>query len=271
MKKSLDFVSGEFSGKMIRLCRSWSWVLDSFSPDWEKLSRTELLQENGPSEMIWSTKQKFVLKVHTPENRVVAYKTYRYIKHPRSYIFRPSPTGLEALNYAALQKMGLPMAKLLAVGETRKFCFVKTAFLITEFVASSLDGTAFLPGKEYALNRAYLEEFCTKNLAYLALLHDHGVIHNGSAPYNMLWKEKCAADRKEGDCLDVIWIDVATCRRVPAGKGFIRKAGQDLAKFLIPFAFSKDELLSWVNFYCSKVHYAEKESLAGILSGALKQ
>ena len=262
-------VSGVFSEKMIRLSRSWSWIHDSFASDWEKLSRSDLLLEKGPSGMIWSTKQKFVLKVHTPEGRVTAYKSYRYIKHPQAYLFRASPTGLEEVNYAALQQMGFPMAKLLAVGETRNFFVIKTAFLVTEFVESSLDGTAFLPGKEYAWSRAYLEEFCTKNLALLAKLHNHGMIHNGAAPYNMLWKEKIPARQKEGDSLEITWIDVATCRKCVPGKRFIRKAAGDLEKFLTPFAFSREETSEWIRLYCSGVDYAEKEALCKTLSAML--
>lgn len=252
---------------MIRLRCSWSWVQESFASDLEKIFQSDLLLENGPSERIWSTKQKFVLKVHTPEGRVAAYKTYRYIKHPRAHIFRASPTGLEAVNYAMLEEMSLPMAKLLAVGETRKFFLIKTAYLITEFVEGSRDGTAFLTNGAFAENEAYKKEFCLKNLSYLAKLHDHGVIHNGTAPYNMLWKEKESSGRREGDTLEVVWIDVATCRKRSFGKKFIKMVRNDLKKFLTPFAFSREEMLALMRHYCEAVHYSEKEALFSELTG----
>lgn len=261
MDKKFHFISGAFSRKMIRLRCSWSWVLDSFASDLEKLFQSDLLQEEGPSERIWTTKQKFVLKVHTPEGRVVAYKTYRRIKRPRAYMFRASPTGMEALNYAMLEEMSLPMAKLLSVGETRKFFWTRTAYLITEFVPGSRNGLAFLPDREFGAHKAYLQEFCRKNLACLALLHDHGVIHNGTAPYNMLWKEKSPSEQKPDDALDVIWIDVASCRKRSFGRRFVKGVRNDLAKFLTPYGFSREEMLAFIRHYCDHVHYTEKESL----------
>ena len=223
--------------------KSWIYLQENFAEEYNTLLNEGKLQEGSGADILWQTSQKFVLKVASPAGRNIVFKSYRKIKDRRKYILRLTPCGLEAGNYQALTNLGFPMARLLAVGEERTFFLVKKAFLITEFAEGYQDGKVFLPYNYRQEDAALRDEFIRLNLQLLAKLHDCGYLHQGFMPGNLLWKRN-----PDSDQMDLIWIDVATCRKVSPNK--IRKSiGFEVGNFFRLFDFSMDKIRDCLNYY----------------------
>lgn len=203
--------SDKFQLTQTSLMSSWSWVKKSFAEDFEMLSKSGVLRENGGAQIIWSTKQKYVLKVSC-NGRNYVFKSYRKVRDIRKYLFRLSPCGFEAYNYQQLAAAGLPMAKVLAAGDTRYFFRLKNMFLMTEFAENFRDGRDFQPGGNLFENTALREEYIVRNLQLLAKCHDAGFVHAGFTPANLLYQVRETPD-EQGNNLKLCWIDVATARR----------------------------------------------------------
>ena len=240
-------VQKKFSLSITSLWKSWKFVQESFADEYKKLSDSGRLCEHGGGEFLWQTSQKYVLKIASPAGRNIVFKSYRKIRDRRKYLFRLTPCGLEAANYQILENAGFPMAKLLSVGEERIFLFVKNAFLITEFAEGYYDGKVFLPGKFRQEDWQNREEFIIRNLQYLAKLHDSGFLHQGFMPGNLLWKKKVHPE-KETETLDLIWIDVATCRKVSPQK-LKQRLGFEIGNFFRHFNFTDEEILKYLECY----------------------
>ena len=232
---------------MTSFWKSWKFVQESFADEYRTLLDSGMLSEHGGGEVLWQTSQKYVLKIASPAGRNIVFKSYRKIRDRRKYLFRLTPCGLESSNYQKLQNAGFPMAKLLAVGEERSFFLVKNAFLITEFAEGYQDGKVFLPGKFRAEDWQDREEFIIRNLHYLAKLHDSGWLHQGFMPGNLLWKKKTHPE-KETETLDLIWIDVATCRKISPQK-LKRRLGFEIGNFFRHFNFTDEEILKYLEVY----------------------
>ena len=228
---------------MIRQFSSWSWIHSDFAADFAALQGEDALNENGSSETIWQTKQKFVLKVPTPSGRTVVYKSYRKVKDWFRCIYRLSPLAREALNYQLLLDIGLPMARLLAAGDTRSCFILKGGFLVTEYAQETSDGRDFFGNGKYAANIALRDAFIHRVFADLAKLHDHGWIHRGSTPANFLY-------RRKGDFLETVWIDVATCREV-SHLTQRRLIPEDFVNFFRFFDFTPEQRKDYEESYLS--------------------
>lgn len=253
--------------KMIRFFRSWTYVTSSFRDEFEKLSAAGAFEENSKSECIWRTRNKFVLKVITSSGDAVVYKTFNRIKRWRSYLFRLSPIGREAVNYDLFRNLGFCVPRLLAAGETRNFFRIKTGFLITEYAADTKNGLCFTPGKELEQETGLREEYLRKNLRLLAKLHVNRILHGGFTPGNLLWRK--VDDSAE---MELVWIDFASCKTVSRGT-LKRKGVIDFFHLFRFFAFTDDEIRKWLDVYfaASEEFLWEKEELFALLKKALAQ
>ena len=240
-------ISDEFSPEVMRYASSWCWLRSDFAAEYDELSRSGALREDGGGEVIWETRKKYVLKLTTSSGRTVAFKSYRRMRK-WIYLLHPTPTAREAVNFQRLAALGVPMVKLLGVGEIRRCFQPEKAFLVTEFALGFRDGRSFCPGGEMAGEEELRREFCIRNFRLLARLHDHGIIHGGFTPANELWHLPAAADGNGGP-MELAWIDVATCRRCTAG-GLQRHIPDDFANFMRFFDFSAEERLALLREYC---------------------
>ena len=243
---------------MCRLAGSYCFVHKDFAEFFEQLQTQGMLRENGPCEMIWSTHTKFVLKVPLPDGRFIAFKTYRKIRKPLKFALRPSPCGFEALNFQLIEKCNIPVVKLLAVGDERSFFKLKNAFIITEFADGFSDGRDFMSGNVMGDKTELRNEFISRNICWMAHLHDAGIMHRGFTPANLLYK---VSESNDGNALELKWIDVASCRRMP--RWLINKnIADDMQQLFRFFEFSTSELLEYIKLYCaarkSRVPSAEK-------------
>ena len=243
-----EFVAEKFSVSMRSLAGSWAYFRRDFAPEFERLDREGFLREEGPSEKIWQTKNRFVLKVPLGEGRFAAYKRYRKISRPRKFMLRPSPCGFEAYNYQLLKELGIPLPELLAAGDTREHFRLRTAFIMTKFAEGFRDGRDFLPGGALAEEKELRAEFISRNFRLLARCHDACVLHRGFNPANLLFKVRTAPD-EAGNRLDLLWIDVASCRRRPRFLvNFL--IVHDFRQFFREFDLPEEEKAAFIDGYC---------------------
>ena len=124
----------DFSPRMVRMLRSWSWVRSDFAEEFRRLSDAGAFRPDGISEVIWRTRTKFVLRAHTSLGFDVAYKSFFKVRNVHHYLLQPSPCADEAANYTKLKEMGFPLPDLLAAGELRRGPLLKNAFMVSRFV-----------------------------------------------------------------------------------------------------------------------------------------
>lgn len=247
-----------FRKESIKLFSSWCWVKSDFAEEFAYLQKNSLLDKGSPgAQCIWETKQKYVLKLTIPAGRSIACKKYHTFRNPQHFIKRATPAGLEALNYQELFSLGIPAPQILAAGETRRFFFPRNAFFITEFLENTSDGRDFIDDGKYLHQTAWKQEFVKKNIQYLALFHDQGFLHKGFTPFNMLWKEKETALQKEGDLLDIFWIDVASCRNVKDKEKLLWGKAEDFGHFFSFFDFTREERKEFILFYTENTRKLE--------------
>lgn len=239
----MDIDNSKALHRTVKLANSWEFCIPDFREDYGNLVFTGALQEEGPGEIIWSTRNKFVLKITAPSGRTVVYKSFRKIKF-LPYLFRLSPLGREALNYCKLQELGFPLPELLAAGEERHFFKISGGFVITEFASGTANGREFIPGGNQGSAVAARNEFIRQSMTMLRKLHDYGISHGGFTPANVLWKGDTA------ETLQTVWIDIATCRK--SSKVFSKKRFfKDFYDFFRFFNFTKAELEQYLQFYFS--------------------
>ena len=245
-----ESVSAIFTGREIRQSHAWQWLRTDFAEEFHQLTAAGADRDDSGSEIIWNTRHKYTLKIRTAAGRVVAFKRYRTLRlFP--YIYHMTPTAREALNYQKFQLLGLPMARLLAVGDDRRRFRPLSSFIVTEFAENCRDGRTFYPGGELESKTAWRDEFCRRNFELIAKLHDAGIYHRGFTPANELWRPRPEPD-EAGNELDIIWIDVASCRKLPAG--WLRKRiPDDFVNFLRFFDFPTDTIRGFLQSYCNAV------------------
>ena len=234
----------------LKLFSSWSYF-DSGYPELKTLTeRKSDLVPDGKYPTLWHTRNKFVLKLTLSDGKELVYKAPERIKGVHKYLFRPGPYGMEALNFSRMLSLGLPMVKLVAAGEER-CCFVlKSGFLVTEFASGYRDGRDFIPGGIKEDEKNIVDEFICRNFAYLAGMHASKMIHRGFTPANLLYRLRNEPDAA-GNMLDILWIDVASCKMPFAGIGLRRGIARDIALFFHFFDFSREEKLRYLDAYCS--------------------
>jgi len=233
--------SALFSPSYRRLASSWGWVREDFAEEFRQLEAAGAWQDEACSTRIWGTRHKWVRKVQTPSGRMVVYKRLHHVVAPVKFMLRPSPSGREAWNYQCLQQLGLPMARLLAVGDVRRCFILKSCFLVTEYAENTRDGRDFLPNGSLVGETALRDAFLDSVLQGLAKLHDQGWVHGGSTPANFLY-------RRQGDSIIPVWIDVATCCRPPH---FLRRRRltEEFVRLFAPFHFTPEERRRYEEIY----------------------
>lgn len=189
---------------------------------------------------------KYVWKIDcdSPEGKMtVAYKTNPG-KTPWRYIFKSSLPVREVRNYFLFEILNLPVARVIAVGDERKNFILTETFIATEFLENTSDGRQFMPGGAKREEREKLMAFSRKNLELLAQLHHAGIFHKAFHPRNMLWREGA-----EG--LEIFWIDVARCRKVPP-RSMKQAIIKDLHTFFRDMRLTKAETVELLETYTAQ-------------------
>ena len=239
-----------FNSSIMRLFGSWKYVNEKYKSQLDDLQKScGEFSCDGKYPVIWQTRSKFVLLLTLNDGTQLVYKAPKKLRSPMRYMFRPSPWGKEAVNFQRLSQIGLPLVKLAAVGETRKFFILKHGFLMTQFASGFSDGGAFLENGELKDSVSLRDEFISRNFQYLAKMHKAGFIHKGFTPYNLLFKLLPCPDA-EGNQLELKWIDVASCEKPFCKINFKTKAVRDLSLFFHFFKLEDSVKIRLLETYC---------------------
>lgn len=252
-----ETVSDRFTGFEWTPLRPWCWIRRDAAELRDVLRAGPPGVDSG-SEVLWRTKNKYVLRLKTASGLDLAYKCGRNIRW-LPYGFSWTQAVKEAYKLKRLAHVGLPLVKLVAVGEDRGFFRIRSAFLVTEFADGFLDGRHFFESLSH--ETALRDEFTRGNFVLLARLHDAGFFHGGFTPMNELWRRLPEPDA-EGRRMEIRWIDVARCRRA-WGRGLKRRIVRDLGDFLRFYPFTAEERRAHLQVYleATKVKRFELDTL----------
>lgn len=223
---------------------SWKHIDKDFTYEWEYLNSLATNfegKENG-GQTIWQTKFKEVQIIDVPSKNnntiKIAFKNYHEKRFFR-YFLRPSLAAREARGFEIVESLGIPVVKVLAYGENRKFFNLVDAFFITKFAENCKTFLDFTNNPNLE-NKDILLQLLKENIKRLAILHKAGYTHGGAHPRNFLWIEK---DNK----IESIWLDLATVRKM--NKINWKYLLTDLSDFTEYFHFTQDELDNLIQEY----------------------
>ena len=233
-------------------CRSAELIAEGFKPAFDSLKNFD--PEKDADEKLWQTRHKAVVRYTVPsgvlpekENYQVVWKCYREKRFFR-YLFRPSLAFREWKGYKTVEATGIPCAKVLAAAENRRGVKLIDSVFVTEMVQCSGDGDDFCPEGRFENDTGLILEFAEKNLRLLAKLHRTKLVHGGFTPRNELYILNNEASDTGKNRLQIVWIDLATCRKVPF---FKRKKLQqkDVDCFLSMLKLSPENKDALYQFY----------------------
>jgi len=166
---------------------SWDWASDEFTEGAEWI-------RNHPHEIhagiyLSDTPNKEVWRITIPDNHgggEVVIKFYTEATPSLFSIGKRSIAVHEALNYAALDGLGIPVAKTLACGEVRNFGCLKSSYIVTRFINNSIDGSTLMPTGYLTEDKVLKMAFCRKALEIIARAHVCGFVHSAFHPYKIL-------------------------------------------------------------------------------------
>ena len=223
---------------------SWAYAMPEFREELRYL-REKPLVEDDSHHLVNESHGKAVWRCRCGTFDV-AYKTQRVETHLR-FLFNHSLPAREWRNYQAIAAMGIPVPRVLAVGDVRQFFWLQETFIVTEFLENTHDGRIFMRDGDYrqghdVLRRAY----CLAQMEYLAIFHDHGWLHAAFHPRNLLFREP-----RENAQLQAFWIDVARARPVSDSKRN-DAAVRDLCTFFHDLRITESEIAEYVATYAAR-------------------
>ena len=252
-----ETISDTFTGLEWTPACSWCWIRTDAAEIRDVLRAGPPDPDPGP-DVLWQTQKKTVLRLKSVSGLDLAYKwgvNVRWLP----YGFSWTQAMKEAYNFKRLAHVGLPLVKLVAVGEERGFFSIRNYFLVTEYADGFLDGRYFF--ESFSYEPRMRDEFTRRNFVLLARLHDAGFCHGGFTPMNELWRKRPEPDA-EGNQLDIRWVDIATCSRA-WGQKLKRRIAEDLGNFLRFYAFAAEDRREHLRAYleATKVKRFDLDSL----------
>ena len=239
---------------------SWRSSVPEFAAALDRLRDGEM-KEDSTHQLINVSSGKYVWRCQDG-GFDFAYKTQQG-KTPWRYLFRPSLPVRECRHYLMLAELGIPVAQVLAVGETRSCCLLRESFLVTSFLEGTKDGRCFMPGGEFRDGHDDLcRQFCREHLRFLAVLHEHQWFHKAFHPRNLLFRQT-----GEGR-LECFWIDVARLRPVTP-RQMARAVLVDLHTFFRDMQLRRPQVEELLQYYvsCRKSPCADAATLLAEMLG----
>ena len=225
------------------LC-SWQWATPDFVPalNWllkhpKKIRKGEYLGGTLGKE-IW----RFSLPVDQQGGSVI-YKSYAFENMPLLSRLGFTSALQEALNFAGLREIGVPVPDLLACGETRRMGLLTSAFIITRNVPGSQDGSVLGPTGNLREHEKLRTDFCRRCMELLALAHQSGFLYRKLSAQKILFVQENAEDVPE-----LTWTDVASCVYRPR-VNFHQAIPRDLVNIFVDLRLSASEIQQHLAHY----------------------
>ncbi len=184
--------------------KSWRWASEEFIEGAEWIHkhpheiRTGIYLSDTPNKEVW----RITIPNGISDCEVVI-KYYLESTPSWTSIGNRSIAVNEALNYAALEGLGIPVAKLLACGEERKFGKLESSFIVTRFISNSIDGSALMPTGYLAEDIPLKLAFCRKALEIIARAHVCGFVHSAFHPNKILMDKNAPFDAQKLTLIDI--------------------------------------------------------------------
>ena len=151
---------------------SWDWASDEFKEGAEWI-------RNHPHEIhtglyLSDTPNKEVWRITIPDNHGGGEVVIKIYTEPTLSWFSVGKRSIavqEILNYAAMEGLGIPVAKPLSCGEVRRLGRLKSSYIVTRFINNSIDGSALMPTGYLTEDKVLKMAFCRKALEIIARAH----------------------------------------------------------------------------------------------------
>lgn len=219
---------------------SWEYAEADFAP---ALRMLEAGGRDLQGEVIYHTRHKECLRISGEKLGLdfdVVVKRYAEKRFWR-YFLRPSLAYREYRGFRLAAEAGMPVARVLALGEKRCFTYLRESFFITRYEAGAHSGFELIGGGDPAVR----DEFIRLNLSLLARLHRAGLIHGGFHSGNELYR--IGAD----GAMSVVWIDLATV--APARECRRFTMADDVERFLRDFSLPAEAEREYRDWYATEL------------------
>ena len=236
---------------------SWDWASADFADGAKWINEHHHEVHSGL--YLSDTPNKEVWRVAIPESHGGGEVVIKYYMESTPSWFGLGKRSIavnEALNYATLDGLGIPVAKTLACGEVRRFGKLKSSYIVTRFINNSIDGSALMPTGYLAEETALKMAFSRKALEIIARAHVCGFVHSAFHPYKILM------DKNDPYNSQLTLIDIA--------KGGFNKTLSMRASIAIDLAtFFIDLRLDAANIEILCDHYLQFNTTCGFTSESL--
>ncbi len=227
-----------------------------FAPGWQKkLEEIGLVQGScwdklKPGELITHSKRTNAYKVNLPCGETVYFKRYLLFGKPLKFYLRPSETAVEVFSYKEMEKLGIPIAEPLAVGEIRRCGSLVAACIVTREIPETITL------KDYAIHEwAFLppqlrkEAFLTISATicrHLQTMHGARFFH-----FDSKWRNILIRQNQTGMIEGLWWIDSPRGKKLPvwrSERGIIYDLAS-LCRMALSF-LSRSQRLRFLYTYC---------------------
>ena len=223
---------------------SWRWVNPSFEEGeaWlmahPKYIKKGIYLSDTPSKEVWR------LPIPRGLGGInIIYKKYQCLQNSIWERFQRSLAVNEALNFAALKEIGVPVAEVLACGETRHVGLLLEAYIVTKCIDNTYDGSVLTPSGSLWERTRLRMGFARNAMEHIAKIHLVGCYHSAFRAHKILFPKDCDENNPS-----LTWIDVANCQFFPEipMKLAIPK---DLVHMFVDLRLSADEIKELENHY----------------------
>ena len=223
---------------------SWDWCREDFRPVATWLKKHPNVIRKGS--YISHTLGKEVWKLRIPKSfggKNIVYKFYDFSREDPLKRLGYSAAYFDVANGAFLQGIGIQIPDVLACGEDRRFGFVKSAYVVLEYIEDTYDGSLLTPAGAFIDKSRIRMGFGLKVMEQFARLHLSGFFYNHFHSHSVLIPKSCDEDNPT-----LIWSDVANCKlcsRFLAHKDIPR----DLVYFFIELRYDTEQIHTLWNHY----------------------
>lgn len=190
---------------------SWHWSHEDFSAAMNLILERPKIIRKG--EYLSDTPGKEVWRFTLPKglgSTTIIYKYYDYTRFSYWERIHKSLAVREALNFAALKEIGIPVSDVLACGENRHVGFLRGAFIISKCINDSFDGSLLTPSGNMWERTKLRMGFCRNAMEQIARAHQCGCYHSAFRAHKILFPKDCDENNPA-----LTWIDVANCQFFP--------------------------------------------------------
>ncbi len=227
-----------------------------FAQGWkEKLAEIGLVQKSSwnklePGEIVTRSKRNNTYKIALADGETVYFKRYLLFGKPLKYFLRPSKSAVEVYSYKEMEKLGIPVAEPVALGEIRRCGSLFAACIVTREVSDTvtlkdyaIHEWDFLPQKQRKEAFLTISATICRNLQ---TMHRARFFH-----FDPKWRNILVKRKHSGMIEGLWWIDSPRGIKLPAWRcehGVVHDLAS-LCRMALSF-MSRSQRLRFLYNYC---------------------